>query len=110
MAIIKPVRVFTKENPVTKVELQNCFVHSIDDYCRRPVVEAQGEIGVNAPKYLMKKGYLVYRSDRGIDYYELTDSGKEWLAKGLAAHLARHPDDASKLIIPSRSVRIVRSK
>ncbi len=97
MAIIKPVKEFTKENPCTKVDLHNCFAGT-HGYVRRPVVEAQGEIGVNAPKYLIRKGYATYRSSEGIDYYELTTEGTVWLFEGLAAHLKRHPDDEAKVV------------
>lgn len=96
MAIIKPVRVFSREHPCTKIELFNCFTGEFG-YVRRPVVEARGEIGENAPKYLLQKNYCVYRTDKGIDYYELTQTGEEWLTKGVESHLKRHPDDFAKL-------------
>ena len=102
MAVIKPVRVFTRENPCTKIELFNCFTGEFG-YVRRPVVEARGEIGENAPKYLLQKNYCVYRTDKGIDYYELTQAGEEWLTKGVAAHVGRHPDDYSKLVVHGKT-------
>jgi hypothetical protein len=117
MAIIKPVRVFSKAEPCTKVDLFNCFTAEYG-YTPRPVVEAQGEIGLNSAKYLIKKGYAIYRSQGGVDYYELTVAGEEWLTKGVAAHIARHPDDYQKLVIHGRtttqqsppSVRVARTK
>lgn len=86
------VKVFSKSNPCTKVDLYNCFM-TAQGYQRRAVVEAQAEIGANSPKYLLREGYAVYRTHRGIDYYELTREGQDWLTKGLEGHLKRHPDD-----------------
>ena len=90
------IKIFTRDNPCTKVDLHNCFIGP-NGYQRRRVVEAQGEIGLNSPKYLLREGYAVYRSDRGVDYYELTPSGEAWLRDGLERHLKRHPDDRAKV-------------
>lgn len=95
----KPVRLFTKDNPVTKVELFNCFWHPPSKNWRpRAVIEARGEIGENAPKYLLSKGYARTFGRQFVDWYELSEMGKDWLLKGLASHLKRHPEDWSKLV------------
>lgn len=103
MAEIKPVKVFTRDAPCTKVHLWNCFrgvvAHALR-FVARPVVEAQGEIGKNSAKHMIGKGYLVYRTVGNIDYYVLTAKGEAWLADGLAAHLRRHPDQASSVLLP----------
>ncbi len=113
MPEIKPVKVFDRTNPCTKVDLHNCFAGE-HGYVRRAVVEAQGEIGVNAPKYLLTKGLAVYRTIGSIDYYELTEQGQRWLHEGLAGHLKRHPDDIRKVKIEGASVtpvvRIARTR
>ena len=94
----KPVRVFDREHPCTKVELFNCFWDPVrKDWRPRAVVEARGEIGDNAPKYLLKKGYARTFGRQFVDWYELSETGKDWLVKGLAAHLKRHPEDWDKL-------------
>lgn len=98
MPEILPVKVFTRDNPCTKVDLHNCFVGPDGKYRRRAVVEARAEIGENAPKYLLKQNFAVYRTEKNIDYYELTEAGKAWLKTGLDGHLRRHPDDARHVL------------
>lgn len=93
----KPVKTFTRDDPCTKVDLHNCFV-SGDSYRPRAVVEARGEIGVNAIKYLLREGYAVAEERGGVEYWELTENGHEWLRKGLARHLELHPGDASLVV------------
>ena len=101
---VKPIRIFTKENPVTKVELWNCF-KATKGFIRRPVVETRGEIGLNAPKYLRKSGYADLITVGDIDYLVLTSAGQEWLKAGLARHLELHPEDTNTLIFPLVSDR-----
>ncbi len=96
---IKEPRKFTRDNPCTKVELWLCF-HAGPDFARRPVVTARGEIGLHAPKYLLKQGYMRMYSERGIDYYELTDEGREWLRGGLVQFLLKHPHRAREIQYP----------
>lgn len=92
----KPVRVFTRDGECTKVDLYNCFVQQ-GRYCSRPVVEARGEIGINAIKYLKKKGYALEHELEGVDCWTLTKDGREWLDKGLRRHLELHPEDQGKV-------------
>ncbi|MEG1121233.1 MAG: hypothetical protein RSE62_03420 [Citrobacter sp.] len=94
MAEIKPVKIFSRENPCTKVDIHNCFFDG-RTYVRRAVVEARGEIGLNTPKYLLKNEYLAATHERGIDYLALTQAGKEWLEDGLRRFLALHPERAA---------------
>jgi hypothetical protein len=115
MPEIKPVKVFTKDQPCTKLEIHNCFAGP-HGYIARPVVEAQGEIGKNAPKHMLSKLYLVYRTVGNIDYYELTRTGTIWLHDGLAAYLKHHPDRqkdvkvvSSSVPKPATAVRVARS-
>lgn len=93
---VKPVKQFTRDNPCTKVDLWNCF-RAASGFVRRPVVEARGEIGLNAPKYLLREGYAMTYTVQGIDYYELTDTGKDWLTRGLTKHLEKHPEDRKRV-------------
>lgn len=88
----KPIRVFSREEPCTKVHLYNCFM-STGSPVPRAVVEARGEIGVNSIKYLKRNGYAVEVEREGVDCWELTRDGVEWLEKGLARHLELHPAD-----------------
>lgn len=108
---VKPVRVFTREQPCTKVELYNTFRQK-SGFVRRAWVEARGEIGLNAPKYLKKNSYAIAVTDKGIDYLVLTTAGQDWLIKGLKRHLELHPEDADAVQFPitdkSKAVRRVR--
>lgn len=90
----KPVKVFSREEPCTKVDLFNCFSHN-GAYVRRAIVEARGEIGVNAIKYLLKKGLASVVEEGNVAYWELTGEGEFWLRDGLARHLVLHPADVA---------------
>jgi hypothetical protein len=87
----KPIKVFSREEPCTKVDLFNCF-NQFGRYAPRAVIEARGEIGVNAIKYLLKKDLAQAYEKCGIDWWRLTPEGEEWLTEGLARHLVLHPD------------------
>lgn len=93
----KPIRVFSRDEECTKVDLHNCFYLDGTSPVRRAVVEARGEIGVNAIKYLKKKDYAEQYEAEGVDWWELTEEGQEWLKSGLARHLELHPEDAGKV-------------
>lgn len=107
----KPAKEFTRANPCTKVDLSNCFTQG-GQYVARAVVEARGEIGLNAIKYLLKNGYALAYESGGIDWWKLTPSGQQWLSKGLARHLELHPEDAREVSItrtaPRQTPRIIR--
>lgn len=89
-------KVFTRENPCDKVDLYLCFFENKQPR-RRAIVEARGEIGLNAIKYLKREGYATQYEEGSVDWWELTAEGEEWLEKGLARHLELHPDHASRL-------------
>lgn len=101
---VKPVRIFTREQPCTKVELYNCFKAS-KGFVRRPVVETRGEIGINAPKYLRKANYAILLNDEDVDYLVLTMGGQKWLIDGINRHLELHPGDAALLKYPVPATR-----
>lgn len=107
----QPAKEFTRANPCTKVHLSNCFTQG-GQYVARAVVEARGEIGVNAIKYLLKNGYALAYESAGIDWWRLTPQGQKWLADGLARHLELHPEDARQVSIthtlPRTAPRIIR--
>jgi hypothetical protein len=103
---MKAARVFTKEDPCTKIELHNCFFDGVR-YSHKPVVNAKMEIGDNAPKYLVKKGYVVESIVGGVDYYRLTDEGEEWLREGLQRYLVLHPERSGEVKQAARS-RVIR--
>jgi len=92
----KPVKVFTRDEPCSKVDILNCF-HQGGGYTPRAVVETQGEIGVNAPKYLIKQGYMRTFNRNWVDYQELTEAGKRWLEAGLRSLVKRDPTALRKL-------------
>ena len=93
----QPPRVFTRDEPVTKVELTNCFYRG-GKYVKRAVVEARGEIGLNAIKYLIKSGYATRFEEANVDYWQLTPDGEVWLTAGLRRWLEIHPEAASELV------------
>lgn len=98
----KPVRVFDRENPCSKVDLHLCF-YPQGRYKDRAVVEARGEIGINAIKYLKKQGYANAVETAGVEYWTLSEEGKSWLAEGLKRHLELHPEDKSRLPSATRA-------
>lgn len=91
-----PVKVFTREQPCTKVDIFLCFSRN-GEYVKIPAIQARGIIGLNTPKYLVKKGLMYEMTQGGIDYWHLSMAGEEWLTAGLARHLELHPEDASRL-------------
>ena len=90
-------KVFTKENPCTKVDLHNCFYRK-GAYVQRMVIEARTEIGLNAPKYLIREGYIELLWMKDADYYRLTPAGVAWLSKGLLRFLQLHPEKALECV------------
>lgn len=103
---------FTRGNPCTKVHLCNCFFDP-DKNGQVSVVEAHSVVGLHAPKYMLDRGYLLTKTEKGVDYYVLTAFGRNWLQKGVLRHLELHPENAKDLRVsvspesrrPSRVVR-----
>ena len=114
MNAIKPTKVFTREQPCSKVDIWNCFI-TAKGLAPVMVVASRGEIGLNVPKYLLKNEYLEAYTEKSVDYYRLTPSGEEWLRKGLNRHLELHPGEVenvlhlSKLRAPAPRKRVVRT-
>lgn len=96
---VKPIREFSRDQPCTKVDLWNTFRRG-HAFVARPFVEARGEIGINAPKYLRREGYAVMVEKDGIDYLALTEKGRAWLTSGLLRYLELHPEETPKLEQP----------
>jgi hypothetical protein len=87
---------YTRERPVRKVELWNCF------YGRRgfksvQVDAAKAIIGANAPRYLLRKEYIEEIDTGEVLSYNLTEVGKRWLTDGMVRYLRNHPLDRAKL-------------
>jgi len=95
--VVKEIKVFTRDNPCTKVDLWNCFYQG-GTFAARPVLETRGEIGLHAPKYLRKHGYATLVSRGNIDAYVLTKAGQQWLVDGVKRHLELHPEDRALLV------------
>lgn len=109
---MKPVpAIFTKDNPVTKRELWACFRRSLRGFATVQVDDAHAIIGLNAPRYLERKEYLVKHTAAGGDFYKLTPLGEEWLASGIKAYAKNHPAVAGSIPflddskVPGRRVR-----
>lgn len=114
MPEVKPTKVFTKENPCSKVDIWNCFI-SAAGLNRVTVVASRSKIGLNTPKYLKRELYVTVETDKSVEYYELTFTGIEWLKKGLKRHLELHPEERAQVLhiaqlegLPKRA-RVVRA-
>jgi hypothetical protein len=100
---VKPVKVFTRDEPCTKIDLFNCFRRGAK-YVSRPVVETRGEIGVNSQKYLLRESYARMLAQGNIDFLALTPKGEVWLSKGILRYLELHPDESDKVEQPLPTV------
>ncbi len=93
---MKPeVKVFTRDNPCTKLHIWNCF-RGVRGFKKVDVAHAQSIIGVNAPRNMLSKGYATITETAGVEYYQLTKYGTEWLMTGLKSYLKNHPNDVKK--------------
>jgi hypothetical protein len=93
---MKPaVKVFTKDNPVTKLDLWNCF-RGHRGFINIQVDTAKSLIGENSPRYLTSKGYLGVVERKNVEYYSLTTAGAKWLLDGFKRYLKNHPLDRKK--------------
>lgn len=97
MPVVEPTRVFTREEPCTKVHIWNCFI-SPTGLQAIPVVHSRGKIGLNTPKYLYREGYMDYFTEQNVEYCIMTPTGEEWLRKGLKRHLELHPDERAQVV------------
>lgn len=94
---MKPqVRVFTRDNPCTKRDLWACFRGPMG-FRRVQVIVAQSQIGANAPRVMERNGHLVRNNTPQGDFYTLTDSGREWLTKGINAYVKNHPAERAEI-------------
>lgn len=99
---MKDAAKFTRDQPVTKVELWNCFTDATGQWRARSVVEAKSEIGDNAPKYLKREGFMEEQLIGGVDTYILTWRGKGWLRSGTVRYLELHPERIADCRNPPR--------
>ena len=110
---MKPeVRTFTKESPCTKKDLWQCF-RCPAGYRRVLVVVAHSQIGVNAPRVMERNGYLVKNATPQGDFLTLTESGRQWLDKGIRAYVKNHPserDDIQYLDTEQPARRVTRRR
>lgn len=104
-----PARIFTREDPCTKVDLHNCFFRG-GAYVRRPMVEARGDIGLNAIKYLKREELARVYEENNVDYWELTAAGKEHVRKGLARYLELHPEARADVVAMPSAASPVRRR
>ena len=93
---MKPeVKVFTRDNPCTKLDVWNCFRGS-RGFRRVQVDEAHSIVGLNAPRNMLKNGYITIVEHRQSEYYALTASGVKWLSSRFKKYLERHPNDRKR--------------
>jgi hypothetical protein len=89
---MKPeVRKFSKREPCTKRHLWNAF-KGRRGFKRLQVDVAHSLVGVNAPRYMLKLGYLNKVSTANVDYYLVTADGADWLVAGIKSYVKNHPD------------------
>lgn len=88
---------FTRQRPVTKLELWQCFRRSHAGFTTVQVDAAHSVIGKNAPRYMEAKGYLVKTSTPRGDFYSVTGDGQEWLTNGIKAYIKNHPSARSEV-------------
>lgn len=86
-------RIFTNGERCTKLHIWNCF-RKRRGFKTPQVDEAHAEIGVNAPKNMLKNGYAVIETVRSKEVYALTEEGEAWLKQGILGFVKRHPDQA----------------
>ena len=98
---MKEARKFSRDDPVTKVELFNALFDG-HTFVECPVIDFKMQCGDNAIKYLMREGYAYTVSKNNVDYYGLTPIGEQWLREGLARFLVLHPDRAADVKRPTK--------
>jgi len=91
------VKVFTKENPCNKLIIWNTF-RTRRGFKRVEVAVAESQVGHNAPKNMLNNGYVERVTVKNVEYFELTEEGREWLKKGIAGYVKRHPEDATDAV------------
>lgn len=91
---MKPeVKVFTKEQPCTKLDIWNCFRFG-NSFGSVQVGIVHSKIGVNVPRVMERNGHLTKQTvvaRAGGLHYALTPSGEEWLERGFRSYLRNHP-------------------
>lgn len=86
----EPAR-FTKSEPCTKLEIWQCF-RTRRGFSPVQIDAAHAVIGLNAPRYLKRKGYVVQVDHDNREVYVLTEEGKNWLLNGMLNFVIRHPE------------------
>lgn len=94
--MIPAVRVFTRDAPCNKAILWQCFRGPMG-FRRVQVIVAQSQIGANAPRVMERNGHLVRNNTPQGDFYTLTESGREWLTKGISAYVKNHPSERAEI-------------
>ena len=112
---MKPeIAVFTKDKPCSKRELWACFKTGPTGFARVQIAQAHSIIGLNAPRYMETKGYLVRETVRAGEFYSITKEGAEWLTSGIRSYTKNHPSELSEIAFhPDKAAtqrRIVRSR
>lgn len=99
----KPVpRKFTKQRPCNKKDIWNCF-RGPRGFVRVETAQAKSVIGVNAPRVMLGRECLMMETVKSVEYYALTDYGKEWLTKGIVSFIKNHADEVGDIFyLPAR--------
>lgn len=89
---MKPVaKIFTKDNPCTKLDIWTCF-RGRRGFKSVQVDEAHSIIGLNAPRNMLSNGYVTREEVGGVLLYKLTAEGEKWLLTKFKSYLIAHPE------------------
>lgn len=92
-------RKFTKDRPCYKIDIWNCFKRR-RGFKRVQIDEAHAIIGVNSPKAMKWNGHITKYEEDDVEYYELTELGREWVTKGIKSYMRNHPEDIPNVLFP----------
>lgn len=116
---MKPeIAVFSKAQPCSKKELWACFKTGPKGFARVQVAQAHSVIGLNAPRYMETKGYLVKETVRSVEHYSITPEGEVWLTAGIRSYTKNHPSELTDIafhpdlraVSATTARRVVRSR
>jgi hypothetical protein len=97
------VRIPTKDNPINKCDIHNCFANPEGrGYAAVPVAVIQRAIGKRVLGLMIQHERLRTVKVGKTECGRLTPDGVEWLKKGILAWMKNHPDKISQVVNPPR--------
>mgnify|MGYP001814864318 CR=1 FL=1 len=103
---MKPkIRQFTRDDPCTTIHFWNCF-KGRRGFRHVQVDEARADIGINAPRNMLNKGYVTIIEKGQGEYFCLTPEGESWLIKGVRAYVKNHPNERGDALMLPRENKL----